>query len=82
MPGAFSFLPTVMPQQPDARFYDYTQQALGLPHNISGLNNSLNGHRNDSQGSAAAAAAAAAAASYAMSNPFGRDQLMQRPPFV
>ena len=77
MPGAFSFLPTVMPQTPDARYYTDYSPALSLPPNLTGLNGSMNhqngGHRghNDSQ----------AANAYTM-NQFGRDQLLQRPPFV
>ncbi len=79
MPGAFSFLPTVIPQTPDARYYDYST-TLAMPPNLAGLNGNIshqngasNGHRghNDSH----------AANSYAM-NQFSRDQLLQRPPFV
>jgi len=76
MPGAFSFLPTVMPQTPDARYYDYSPAALGLPPNMAAINGSLshqNGsHRHNDQN----------AASYAITQFNGREQLLQRPPFI
>lgn len=69
MPGAFPFLPQMMQQPTDARYYE-PYQTLGLPHNVS-LNASLNqnAHRHNDSGA------------YANLPQFGRDQLLQRPPF-
>ncbi len=86
MPGAFSFLPTVIPQTPDARYYDYSPTALAMPPNLAGLNGNMGnmGHQNgggNGHGGHRGHNDSHAAASYAM-NQFSREQLLQRPPFV
>jgi hypothetical protein len=75
MPGTFSFIPTLAAPQghgaDNRAFYDYAP-AMGLPPNA--LNGNANGHRHNDTATA-----------YAITNPFNRDQLIQRstiPPFV
>lgn len=76
MPAPFSFIPTLAGPPADNRaFYDYP--ALGMPPNMAALNGNPNSNAHRQHDSAAAAA-------YAITNQFGRDQLIQRStmPFV
>jgi RNA-binding protein Musashi len=77
MPGTFSFIPTLAAPQghgaDNRAFYDYAP-AMGLPPNALNGNPNANGHRHNDTATA-----------YAITNPFNRDQLIQRstiPPFV